>query len=57
MAHGYEPGKKFRGGEADRKKADSGVGKNDEHGKSRSEQHSQKAKGNPPPKGSGAPKS
>jgi len=44
MAHGYENGGKYRGGKKNRKKSDSGVGKNDKHGTG--ENHSQKPKSN-----------
>lgn len=47
MAHGYEKGGKYRGGNQDREKKNDGPGKNAQKqgdGKDKSENHSQKAK-------------
>ncbi len=49
MAHGYPDGK-YRGGEHDREKKDSGPGKNAQHGDGG--HHSQTPKGERPTKGS-----
>ena len=44
MAHGYDKGEKYRGGQQDRSKTNDGPGKNAKHGDGG--QHSQKAKSN-----------
>ncbi len=55
MAFGYgsgnKQGSKYRGGEKNREKVNDGPGKNAQHNKG--EHHSQKAKGNPSPRGGG----
>jgi hypothetical protein len=53
MAHGYPDGK-YRGGKSDRKKSDSGPGKNAQHGSG--ENHSQKTKKGGGATGTGGPK-
>ncbi len=48
MAHGYSNGNKYRGGNGSRQKTKDGPGKNAQHRDGG--HHSQKAKGNKPPK-------